>query len=66
MFTMQFKQELDKHVVLTQVTPLSEESFFANMQQTLQAKGKNVLVFIHGYNVSFETQPGVPLRCRMT
>lgn len=54
MFTMQFKQELDKHVVLTQVTPLDKDVFFTNLHQTMAAKGKNVLVFIHGYNVSFE------------
>lgn len=54
MLTLQFKQELNKHVVLTQVTPLSKETFFDDLHQTLSDKGKNILVFVHGYNVSFE------------
>lgn len=54
MLTLQFKQELDKHVVLTQVTPLTKDYFFENLKSTMANKGKNILVFIHGYNVSFE------------
>ncbi len=51
---LQFKQELNKHVVLTDVKPLGKDQFFSSLQQTMAAKGKNILVFIHGYNVSFE------------
>ena len=54
MMTLQFKQELDKHVVLTQVTPLDKQTFFDDLHKTLDNKGKNILVFVHGYNVSFE------------
>ncbi len=54
MFTLQFKQELSKHVVLTQVTPLVKDKFFNDLQSTMQSKGKHLLVFVHGYNVSFE------------
>jgi esterase/lipase superfamily enzyme len=44
----------NKHVVLQQVQQLSHEDFFANIKQTQSRKGKNLLVFIHGYNVSFD------------
>ncbi len=54
MFKLQFKQELNKHVVLTRVEPLAKDAFFTQLKGTLGAKGKNILVFIHGYNVSFE------------
>ena len=54
MLQLQFKQELNKHVVLTQVTPLGKPAFFGDLHQTLTTQGKNILVFVHGYNVSFE------------
>jgi esterase/lipase superfamily enzyme len=43
-----------KHVMLEQVKQLSDEDFFDNIKQTQERKGKNLLVFIHGYNVSFD------------
>ena len=43
-----------KHIVLKSVHRLDPDSFFADMHQELAQKGSNVLVFVHGYNVSFE------------
>lgn len=43
-----------KHIVLKSVHRLDPDAFFADMQQELAQKGSNLLVFVHGYNVSFE------------
>lgn len=51
---LQVVEDLQKHIVLRSVRRLPEEAFFAGLQKELQSKGNNILVFIHGYNVSFE------------
>lgn len=43
-----------KHVVLEEVKQLSHQDFFDSVKETQLKKGKNLLVFIHGYNVSFD------------
>lgn len=50
----EFREDPKKHVMLKQVTKLDSELFFQDMQSEMQVKGPDLLVFIHGYNVSFE------------
>lgn len=72
---MEWKQDERKHVILQSIEPDQEESYFNNLAQRLKDSSKNeVLVFIHGYNVTFADAvrrtaqlyhdlefPGVPL-----
>src|SRR5262249_34968885 len=44
----------EKHIVLRGVQPLDRETFFTDLDEELSEKGGNLLVFVHGYNVSFE------------
>jgi esterase/lipase superfamily enzyme/HEAT repeat protein len=50
---LDIKVDLERHIVLGRVQPLSNQAFFADLEGELNQKGRNVLVFIHGYNVSF-------------
>jgi len=54
MFKLELKPDLEKHVVLTNVGRLDLNAFHAALQTEMGRKGKNIFVFIHGYNVSFE------------
>jgi esterase/lipase superfamily enzyme len=56
---LEYVEDPKKHVVLRGVTEQSLEAFYRNLRQTIQSEraGKEVkqaLVFIHGFNVSFE------------
>jgi len=51
---MEVKEDPTKHIVLKSVHRLDPNSFFDDMHRELEQKGSNVLVFVHGYNVSFE------------
>ncbi|MGN6544257.1 MAG: alpha/beta hydrolase, partial [Aureliella sp.] len=51
---LEVQQDVGKHVVLTSVEQLSKDRFFKQLHSRMDADGKNILVFIHGYNVSFE------------
>lgn len=51
----EFKQDPEKHVVLIKVETLERSKFNEEARQALAAATKNeALVFIHGYNVTFE------------
>lgn len=55
MWKLQFRADPGKHVVLLAVTPLSRESYFsAARDRSGSASRKDALVFVHGYNVTFE------------
>ena len=54
LFRFEVTPDPEQHVVLAEIKPLSEDRFYQQMQQLQAEKGKNLLVFIHGYNVSFE------------
>lgn len=44
------------HVVLLDVTPTSRDAFLAAVvARVRRSEGRNALVFVHGYNVSFES-----------
>ncbi len=51
---LEVTEDPTKHIVLKSVQRLEPDAFFGDMQAELKQKGNNVLVFIHGYNVSFE------------
>lgn len=51
---LQVREDLHKHVVLTGVFPLEKGLFFDDLRAELGHRGNSILVFVHGYNVSFE------------
>ncbi len=51
---MEVRPDPSKHIVLAETKPLSESEFYSKLNETMDQEGKNLLVFIHGYNVSFE------------
>ena len=51
---LEVTEDPEKHIVLKSVHRLEPNAFFDDMHRDLEKKGKNVLVFVHGYNVSFE------------
>ncbi|HEY2412742.1 MAG TPA: alpha/beta hydrolase [Pirellulaceae bacterium] len=50
---LQIKVDPERHIVLGRVQPLTNQAFFTGLEDELNQKGRNVLVFVHGYNVSF-------------
>ncbi|MEM8733980.1 MAG: alpha/beta hydrolase, partial [Planctomycetota bacterium] len=50
----EFEENENKHIVLKQTRQLDADPFYLRMQETLEDRGDNLLVFVHGYNVSFE------------
>ncbi len=53
-FRLEIKVDPEKHVTLRHVDRLEYKDFFTKLDWELDHKGKNLLVFVHGYNVSFE------------
>lgn len=54
LWKLQFHQNPNRDVVLLSVLPLAEKKFYAELAGDVQDSGeKKVLVFIHGYNVTF-------------
>lgn len=51
---LEFRQDASKHVVLEKTIELDDQKFFERLDSEMDAKGDSLLVFIHGYNVSFE------------
>lgn len=51
---LQFREDPNKHIVVLGLEPLSATSFAERARNTLnRSSKKNVLLFVHGYNVSF-------------
>jgi esterase/lipase superfamily enzyme len=51
----EFRPDPNKHIVLAKTTSLEEDQFFEGVKQSiLRSEKKDVFVFIHGYNVTFE------------
>ncbi len=44
----------NKHIVLQDVQRLAPDKFYGDLHTELSSRGNNILVFVHGYNVSFE------------
>lgn len=66
-YRLEFAEDPKKHVILTHVTQLDQETFFETLAARVQAAGdessrnegsadagKQILVFIHGFNVRFD------------
>ncbi|MDP3958977.1 MAG: alpha/beta hydrolase [Pseudorhodobacter sp.] len=52
---LEFGPTASKHIILRSITPVPKDAFFAKMQDSVASRPhKEVFVFIHGYNVSFE------------
>jgi esterase/lipase superfamily enzyme len=51
---MEVKWDPEKHIVLANTQPLEREEFYSQLHSCMDRSGKNLLVFVHGYNVSFE------------
>lgn len=52
----EFKEDQSKHIVMTSATELTDEDFYRRMSDTVkQSPESELLVFIHGYNVDFES-----------
>ena len=54
-FRLEFRESPEKHVALLDVVPVSRKIFFDDIQErTTESKEHEALLFVHGYNVSFE------------
>lgn len=53
-FRLEIKADPEKHIVVKSVRRMERDAFFTDMEGELAEKGRNVLVFVHGYNVSFD------------
>jgi esterase/lipase superfamily enzyme len=52
---LQVVEDPEKHIVLKRVQQLERDAFFADLQSELRQRGNSILVFVHGYNVSFDS-----------
>jgi len=52
---LEFKADPQKHVMLRDATELSQKDFFSSLKSEVQeAQSKEVLVFVHGFDNTFE------------
>ncbi|MCC9609743.1 alpha/beta hydrolase [Blastopirellula sp. JC732] len=52
---LELTERPEKHVVLLDVLSKEEEAFFADLREMVaQSPRREILIFVHGYNVSFE------------
>jgi esterase/lipase superfamily enzyme len=53
-WTLDFREDPQRHIVLSSVVPEASEAVFAEMQDHIRKTGKaEAFVFVHGFNVSF-------------
>ncbi|RMF42428.1 MAG: alpha/beta hydrolase [Planctomycetota bacterium] len=50
----QFREDPGQHVVIQSVEEVAPDRFFSELSADAERRGGGVLVFIHGYNVSFD------------
>ncbi len=56
MLRLEFRERQDRHIVMTRVTELSEIEFRSRLSHSIQkSDDRDLLLFIHGYNVDFES-----------
>ena len=55
-WSLEFRPDPDRHMILNRVTPVADaDAFLADVRGVVgQSRRKEVFVFIHGYNTSFE------------
>jgi len=52
---LQFRQDVARHVVVQRIEAIMTEAFVARLRKAIRAlPRKEVLIFVHGYNVTFE------------
>ena len=52
----EFAEDQQKHIVMTSATELSDDDFYRRLENTVATSpDRDLLVFIHGYNVDFES-----------
>ncbi|QDT13665.1 alpha/beta hydrolase [Planctomycetes bacterium K23_9] len=52
----EFREDQDKHVVLTHAVEMQRDHFYQKLSTTVaDSKERDLLVFIHGYNVDFDS-----------
>lgn len=51
---LEVAEDLQKHIVLRTVKRMESAEFFGGLRKEMQSKGNNILVFVHGFNVSFD------------
>ena len=55
LFKLEFREDPEKHVVMHRVIQADKNQFYENLNQSIsQSENQEALVFVHGYNVSFE------------
>lgn len=54
LWRLEFSPNPEEHVVLLRSTVLPKEQYFSDMAARLSATSGSVLLFVHGYNVTFE------------
>jgi esterase/lipase superfamily enzyme len=53
---LEFKENLNKHVVLLEIEPVNVDAYFTSISSKVASSpDRDIFVFIHGYNVSFES-----------
>jgi len=53
-WSFEFREDPQRHIVLAKVTPNASEAVFAEMREQMgTAPGKEAFVFVHGFNVPF-------------
>ena len=50
---LEFNVDPEKHIILRSTQRLASDAFFEELDGEMVRQGRSVLVFIHGYNVSF-------------
>jgi esterase/lipase superfamily enzyme len=54
-FRLQFRNDPKKHITVLSVVPQESDRFYKELSSRVAtSRGREVLVFIHGFNVSFE------------
>jgi esterase/lipase superfamily enzyme len=54
-YRLEFENDPNRHVVLLETTPLTRQGWRTRFQQSLgRSQRKEALVFVHGFNVTFE------------
>lgn len=52
---LEFREDQTKHVVLADATQMDSDEFYSHMQEVVaDSEHQELLVFVHGYNVTFE------------
>lgn len=52
---LEFRQDPEKHIVLQKVEPRTTQAFYNDLGGDMAKQGDSLLVFVHGYNVSFDS-----------